>query len=140
MWRTQIYVLCDELLTASKTEQYISGNTGVSKTWRDIHQKILVLPEQSQGMPARRLLGLHASAAIDKALAHGWIRAEDEVQVADAALASEDFDRLHMEVYLNDQAVLNKAPSMPVSDTSANSSSAIWSEFAYIVCIYAVYM
>ena len=113
-------MLCDQLLT-SKTEQYISGNKGVSKRWRDVHQQPLVLPSQRQGMPARRLCGIHASAAIDTALAHGWIGAEEQVQVPDAAWASEDFDRSQMEMYLNDQAVLTDASPTPVSGTPANS-------------------
>lgn len=109
-------MLCDQLLI-SKTEQYISGDKGISKTWRDIHQQPLALPSQRQGMPARRLCGLHATAAIDTALANGWISAEENVQVPDAAWASEDFDRSHMEMYLSDQVDLTDASSTIVGNT-----------------------
>lgn len=103
-------MLCGELLT-SKTEQHISGNKGLSKRWVDIHQQPLALPSQRQGMPARRLCGIHAAAAINcnTALAHGWIGAEEHVQVPDAAQASKDFDILQMETYLNFQADLTQA-------------------------------
>ena len=107
-------------LLTNKTEQYISGNKSISKRWRDVQQQPLVLPSQCQGMPARRLCGIHASAAIETALAHGWIGAEEQVQVP-AAWASEDFDRSQMEMYLNDQVVLTDASSIPVSGTPADS-------------------
>ena len=103
-------MLCGQLLT-SETEKYISGNKGAraSKKWSDIHQKPLVLPSQRQGIPARRLCGLHAVSAIDTARANGWIGADAQVQVPDAAWASEDFDRSHMEMFLKDQVALTDA-------------------------------
>ena len=91
-------------------EQYITGDTARGLKWSDVNNQDLKL-KPAHAWPARRVCGLHACAAIEIAVANGWV-AEGSIEVPEEAYASEDCDEEIMKRFLNDQ----------ISSTSSSSS------------------
>jgi hypothetical protein len=79
-------------------QQYISGNTGKSVRWQDIHGGKLKLPDLAH--PSRRLCGFHAALAIQHAEVQGWVP-KGSVVLPGTAWDSPTCDKQLMQQFLN---------------------------------------
>jgi len=89
-----IYVLNPDLLKEG-TQQWISGHdkTNLGQKWSDVHDTQLHLPPGGKA-PARRLCGLHAALAINRAKGNGWFTARRQApEVLEAAWDSPGCDK-----------------------------------------------
>jgi hypothetical protein len=93
----QVHVLYPPFLDDPR-QQYISGNSGKSIRWQDIHDGKLKLPRLAR--PSRRLCGFHAALAIRNAEAQGWVP-KGSVVLPDTAWESPSFDKQLMQQFLN---------------------------------------
>ena len=104
-------MLDPRLLASASREMYIPGHAGKGVKWSDVHLKMLAFEDcLPTSRPARRICGIHATAAIAHAVDEGWVK-PGEVSVPEDAWGSEGYDKGLMEEFLAGQARATHASS-----------------------------
>jgi hypothetical protein len=84
-----VLVLDPALLNPSSNQHTIAGHVS-SRTWSDVHGRLLVFAE-GEAMPSMRACALHASRALQYADEQGWVAghlSEQDMRVEEAAYAA----------------------------------------------------